>query len=114
MDVKPWVVDITTELVGATGMNVVEFYGYYMKQTPNPKSNPWEILMSSYVIFETQTSKTESDPLTRPPQSLTINNLNNSLSHCVNSCLVCLESALVSMPLTALAASSGSSSLLCR
>ena len=59
MDVKPWVVDITAELMGATGMNVVEFYGYYMKQTPNPKSNPGEILMSSYVIFET--SKTESD-----------------------------------------------------
>jgi hypothetical protein len=52
-DVTPWEMEITKILNPPGKMNIVEYAGLYMGDTPNPSSNPGEILMSSFLILNT-------------------------------------------------------------
>ena len=52
--VEPWVIDITEHLEPSDWgyLNVLEFAGLYNGKTPNPTSNPGQMLVSSHLIFE--------------------------------------------------------------
>ena len=52
-DVKPWEMEITSILNPPGKMNIIEYAGLYKGDTPNPTSNPGEILMSSFLVLDT-------------------------------------------------------------
>jgi len=52
-DVRPWTIDISTLLKAPGDVNIIEYAGLYQGDTPDPTSNPGQILMSSYLVLET-------------------------------------------------------------
>ena len=52
MNVNPWIIDITALVKPAGEINLIEYVGLYNGSTPNPTSNPGQILMSSYLILD--------------------------------------------------------------
>jgi len=52
-DVKPWVIDITTDMRPVGELNTIEYAGLYQGNTPDPTANPGAMLMSSFLVVET-------------------------------------------------------------
>ncbi|XP_041041035.1 uncharacterized protein si:dkey-256h2.1 [Carcharodon carcharias] len=49
-DVAPWRKDVT-EQVNMTGINSIVYFGWFNGKDPDPKQNPGEITMYSYLVF---------------------------------------------------------------
>ncbi|XP_078454085.1 uncharacterized protein LOC144720862 [Lampetra planeri] len=49
-EVEPWRVDITSQVERAAS-NTITYYGWFNGSDPNPKQNPGEITMSSFLVF---------------------------------------------------------------
>ncbi|XP_032898127.1 uncharacterized protein LOC116986660 [Amblyraja radiata] len=48
--VAPWTRDVTKQ-VNMQGINSILYFGWYKGKDPNPKQNPGEIIMHSYLVF---------------------------------------------------------------
>ncbi|XP_072109517.1 uncharacterized protein [Mobula birostris] len=49
-DVAPWISDVTKQ-VNMIGLNSIIYFGWFNGKDPNPKQNPGEIVMYSYLVF---------------------------------------------------------------
>ncbi|XP_051872729.1 uncharacterized protein si:dkey-256h2.1 [Pristis pectinata] len=49
-DVAPWTRDVTKQ-VNMDGLNSILYFGWFNGKDPNPKQNPGEIVMYSYLVF---------------------------------------------------------------
>lgn len=56
-NVFPWIIDITTQIQKGQETNVINYFGWFNGTDPNPKQNPGEIILYSYLIFYKELNK---------------------------------------------------------
>lgn len=56
-NVFPWIIDITQQIQKGQETNVINYFGWFKGTDPNPKQNPGEIILYSYLIFYKEINK---------------------------------------------------------
>ena len=53
----PWVIDITKQVQTGQQTNVIQYFGWFNGTDPNPKQNPGEMILYSYLVFYKELNK---------------------------------------------------------
>ena len=56
-NVFPWVIDITEQVQKGQQTNVIQYFGWFNGSDPDPKQNPGEIILYSYLVFYKELNK---------------------------------------------------------
>ena len=56
-NVFPWVIDVTQQVQKGQQTNVIQYFGWFNGTDPDPKQNPGEMILYSYLVFYKELNK---------------------------------------------------------